>query len=178
MTEDRVTEDGIIEDRDGAARRVIRPALPAEAPAVATLHVRARATYYPDGVPDDGTDWPAVWRGAVERPDGTVLCVVEDGAVTGIASFRTPEGAPADTVKLFQFHVDPDRWRAGIGTALHAACTERWRAAGKRSAVLDVHVDNHRAQSFYAALGWLPDPENPPAEGDHHLCLRYAVTGE
>jgi ribosomal protein S18 acetylase RimI-like enzyme len=74
--------------------------------------------------------------------------------------------------------VAPDRWREGIGTALHTACLEQWRADGKHTATLDVHVDNARAQAFYARQGWVPDPENPPAEDDHHLFLRYAVTGE
>ncbi|MDR6980144.1 ribosomal protein S18 acetylase RimI-like enzyme [Streptomyces sp. 3330] len=158
--------------------RVIRTAVTAEAERVAALHARARATYYPDGVPQDGTDWLAAWRSAIERPDGHVLCVVEQGRLVGLASFRTPEGAPAHTVKLFQFHVDPDHWRAGIGTVLHAACVEQWRADGRRTAVLDVHVDNGRAQAFYARQGWSPDPDNPPGEGEHHLWLRYAVTGE
>jgi GNAT superfamily N-acetyltransferase len=157
---------------------VIRTALPSEADAVAELHVRARATYYPQGLPEDGFDWPARWRSTIERPDGHVLCAVREGRLVGIASFRTAEGAPADTVKLYQFHVAPDRWRDGIGTALHAACVEEWRADGKRTATLDVHVDNARAQAFYARQGWVPDPENPPAEGDHHLFLRYAVAGE
>jgi len=160
---------------------VIRTALPAEAGAVAALHLRARATYYPDGLPDDGYDWPAAWSEAIDRPAGQVLCAVRDARLVAIASFRTPEGrtpgrTPAETVKLFQFHVDPDHWRSGVGTALHTACVEQWRADGRRSAVLDVHADNERAQAFYARQGWVPDPENPPAEGDHHLFLRYAVT--
>ncbi|MGW5057802.1 N-acetyltransferase family protein [Streptomyces sp. NPDC004096] len=161
-----------------AGNRVIRTALPAEVRAVADLHARARATYYPDGPPQDGTDWLAAWRGALERPDGQVMCVVEHGAIVAVASFRTPPGAPADTVKLFQFHVDPGHWRRGVGSGLHAACVEEWQADGMRRAVLDVHVDNRRAQAFYARRGWAPDPENPPAEGDHHLFLRYAVPGE
>ncbi|WP_175647360.1 GNAT family N-acetyltransferase [Streptomyces cyaneochromogenes] len=159
------------------AGRVIRTVLSAEVEDIVALHARARATYYPDGIPQDGTDWVAVWRSAVERPDGHVLCVVEEGRIIGLASFRTPEGAPADTVKLFQFHVDPDRWRSGVGSALHAACVEEWEADGRRTAVLDVHVDNRRAQAFYARQGWVPDPENPPAEDDHHLNLRFSVTG-
>ncbi|MBA2948390.1 GNAT family N-acetyltransferase [Streptomyces himalayensis] len=156
----------------------IRAALPAEAAAVAELHRRARSTYYPNGLPDDGVDWHAVWRGAIDRPDGHVLCAVRDARLAAIASFRSPEGAPADTVKLFQFHVDPGQWRCRVGTALHAACVEQWQADGRRTAVLDVHVDNHRAQAFYARQGWFPDPENPPADGDHHLDLRYSVAGE
>ncbi|GGW73274.1 hypothetical protein GCM10010503_58480 [Streptomyces lucensis JCM 4490] len=157
---------------------VIRTALPAEAEAIADLHLRARSTYYPDGVPQSDVDWREAWLGSIERPDGHVLCAVERGRIVGIASFRAPDGAAAHTVKLFQFHVDPGRWRAGIGTALHAACVEQWRADGERTAVLDVHVDNRRAQAFYARQGWIPDPDNPPAEDDHHLFLRFAVPGE
>ncbi|MEV6195236.1 GNAT family N-acetyltransferase [Streptomyces sp. NPDC051920] len=156
---------------------MIRTALPAEAEIIADLHFRARSTYYPDGLPQDDVDWAGAWRGSIARPDGHVLCAVAQGRIIGIASFRTAEGAPADTVKLFQFHVDPDRWRAGIGRELHAACVEEWQADGKRTATLDVHVDNLRAQAFYARLGWVPDPANPPEEGDHHLYLRYAVPG-
>ncbi|MEU2377459.1 GNAT family N-acetyltransferase [Streptomyces misionensis] len=161
--------------RDDRGSLRIRAALPAEADAIAELHLRARSTYYPDGVPQADFDWVEAWRGSIERPDGRVLCALRDGRLVGIASFRTPDGAGADTVKLFQFHVDPDRWRVGIGTALHAACVGEWRAGRRRTAVLDVHVDNLRAQGFYARQGWVPDPENPPAEGDHHLFLRYAV---
>ncbi|GGL83139.1 hypothetical protein GCM10010129_28530 [Streptomyces fumigatiscleroticus] len=160
------------------SRRVIRTVLSAEADVVAALHARARATYYPDGIPDDGTDRPAAWRAAIERPDGHVLCLVEEGRMVGLASFRTPQGASAELVRLFQFHVDPGHWRRGVGTALHAACVEQWRADGRRTAVLDVHTGNRRAQAFYARRGWLPDPGNPPAEGDHHLFLRYAVPVE
>ncbi len=116
----------------------MRTVLPAEAEAeagagsVAALHARARATYYPDGLPDDGLDWAAVRRTTVERPDGHVLCAVEQGRIVALASFRVPQDGPAETAKLFQFHVDPDHWRSG----------------------------------------------NPLAEGDHHLCLRYRVSGE
>ncbi|GAA3139919.1 GNAT family N-acetyltransferase [Streptomyces rameus] len=154
---------------------VIRPARPAETGTIADLHFRARSTYYPDGVPQGDVDWAEAWRGSIERTDGRVLCAVEHDRIVAVASFRTPDGAPADQVKLFQFHVDPGHWRAGIGTALHSACVEEWRADGRRTAVLDVHVDNRRAQSFYARQGWVPDPGNPPAEGDHHLFLAFAV---
>jgi ribosomal protein S18 acetylase RimI-like enzyme len=154
---------------------VIRTVLPAEVEDVVALHARARATYYPDGPPQDGTDWLAAWRSALARPDGKVLCVVEEGRMVGLASFRTPEGAPADTVTLFQFHVDPGHWRRGVGTALHTACVEAWTSDGKRTAVLDVHVDNRRAQAFYRRQGWVPEPAEPE---DHHLRMRFALTGE
>ncbi|MGW3143409.1 N-acetyltransferase family protein [Streptomyces sp. NPDC001177] len=157
---------------------VIRTAVRAEAQVIADLHFRARSTYYPDGVPQSDVDWSAAWQSSIERPDGHVLCAVAHGAIVGIASFRTPDDAPAETVKLFQFHIDPDHWRSGLGTALHRACVEEWQADGKRTAVLDVHVDNARAQAFYTRQGWVSDPDNPPAEGDHHLFLRFSVPGE
>ncbi|MDQ0990186.1 GNAT family N-acetyltransferase [Streptomyces sp. V3I7] len=167
----------MIDDRETGIL-LICTAVPAEAETIADLHLRARSTYYPDGVPQGDIDWQAAWRGSIERTDAHVLCAVEKGSIVGIASFRTPDGAGADTVKLFQFHVDPGRWRSGIGRALHAACVEQWRADRRRAAVLDVHVDNKRAQAFYAREGWLPDPQTPPAAGDHHLYLRYTVPGE
>ncbi|WP_435613062.1 N-acetyltransferase family protein [Streptomyces sp. bgisy159] len=155
--------------------RVIRTALVAEADALAALHRRARSTYYPDGLPDDGIDWPAAWRTALRRPDGQVLCAVEDGRLAALASFRTPEGAGPETVKLYQFHVDPDHWRSGIGTALHAACVEQWRAEGRHTAVLDVHAGNRGAQAFYSRMGWAGPP---PRGGEHHIGLRFSVPRE
>ncbi|WP_246562186.1 GNAT family N-acetyltransferase [Streptomyces roseirectus] len=153
---------------------MIREAHLSDAETITTLHRRARATYYPDGLPDDGTDWLAAWRTAIGNPDGRVLCALAGERIVGIASFRPP-GVAQTLVKLFQFHIDPDHWRTGLGTVLHAACVQHWRADGRETAVLDVHVDNRRAQAFYARQGWTPDPENPPEPGDHHLFLRYAV---
>ncbi|MFF8477361.1 GNAT family N-acetyltransferase [Streptomyces sp. NPDC015414] len=156
---------------------MIRTALPAEAEAAAEVMVRARSTYYPDGLPDPETDWTERWRQAIERPDGHVLCAVRDGRLVGLASFRAPEGSPARAVKLFQFHVDPGHWRGGIGTALHAACVEQWQADGTRTAALEVHVHNLPAQAFYARQGWVPDPEHPD-DGHLHLNLVFTVPRE
>ncbi|MFF4793837.1 GNAT family N-acetyltransferase [Streptomyces sp. NPDC001276] len=165
-------------DNSAGGRLVIRTAVPAEAEAVSDLMVRARSTYYPDGIPDADADWTARWSEAIARPDGHVLCAVDRGRIVGIASFRTPPDGPADTVMLFQFHVDPGHWRSGIGTALHAACVEQWRTDGRRTAVLEVHTGNERAQRFYARQGWTPGPLRPADEGGPHLGLRYTVTGE
>ncbi|MDX2935094.1 GNAT family N-acetyltransferase [Streptomyces ipomoeae] len=156
--------------------RVIRTALPAEAQDIAALHARSRATYHPEGVPDDGTDWETTWRRAIERPDGHVLCAVEHSRIIGVASFRTTDGAPTDTVHLTQFHIAPDHRRRGTGRALHAACVEEWLADGKRTATLTVRTDNHRARAFCTRLGWTPDPRTPSTPGPHHLPLTYTVS--
>ncbi|MFG3370214.1 GNAT family N-acetyltransferase [Streptomyces sp. NPDC048156] len=153
---------------------MIRTAVPADAPALAALHLRARATYYPEGFPDDGTDWVQAWGEAIARPRSQILVSVRDGAVVGLASFRTPEGEPKDVVKLFQFHVSPDHWRQGVGSELHAACVEEWHADGFTQAWLDVHGDNQRAQAFYARQGWADE-----GYGDHggsHRRMRLRLT--
>jgi GNAT superfamily N-acetyltransferase len=84
-----------------------------------------------------------------------------------------PEGAPAETIKLFQFHVDPAH--RGIGTGPHTACVEEWRADRRTTAVLDVYADHQRARAFRAARGWTPGPDHPAAPDDHHLALRLQV---
>ncbi|MFI6086394.1 GNAT family N-acetyltransferase [Streptomyces sp. NPDC051218] len=152
---------------------VIRSALTADAPALAALHTRARATYYPEGLPDGAVDGAAMWRAGIERRGGHVLCAVREGRIVGLASFRTPEGEAADSVTLFQFHVDPDHWRAGVGAALHAACVEEWRADGIREASLDVHRENRRAQAFYVRHGWRPEEAGESAST--HLRMRLTV---
>ncbi|MGW7075479.1 N-acetyltransferase family protein [Streptomyces sp. NPDC054866] len=153
---------------------VIRSAVTADAPALAALHARARATYYPEGLPDEAVDATAMWQAGIERRGGHVLCAVRQGLIVGLASFRTPEGEAGDTVVLFQFHVDPDHWRAGVGSDLHAACVEEWRADGIREASLDVHRENRRAQAFYVRHGWRP--EEPGEGASTHLRMRLRLT--
>ncbi|MEV6400410.1 GNAT family N-acetyltransferase [Streptomyces sp. NPDC051907] len=155
-------------------RTAIRAAVPADLDAIAVLHAAARATYYRGRIPDEVFDSPAEhartragWAAAVER--GAVICAERDGAIAGVAASRVDDGATS----LTQLHVDPERWRTGIGAALHAACVASWQRAGIRTVRLQVFEHNERAQSFYARQGWLPDPDEPRA-GDH-LVLRLTV---
>lgn len=112
----------------------------------------------------------AVVKAAVDR--GAVLCAVRDGEIAGIAAYGEREGL----MHLTQLHVLPARWRAGIGAELHAACVEKWRAAGVTTVRLDVFDKNERAQAFYTAQGWTPDPQTP-RHGDH-LVLRLTLAAE
>ncbi|MFH8577904.1 GNAT family N-acetyltransferase [Streptomyces zaomyceticus] len=156
---------------------MIRLATAADLDAVATLHTEARATYYRGHVPDADFLGPeevararAGWAAAVDR--GAVLCSVRDGAIAGIAAYGERDGL----MHLTQLHVLPARWRAGVGTELHTACVEAWRAAGVTTARLEVFERNERAQAFYAARGWLPDPETP--RDGNHLVLRLTLGPE
>lgn len=98
-----------------------------------------------------------------------MLCAEQHGTVAGVAAFRETDG----TMTLTQLHVDPKRWRDGIGTALHSACVALWRRTGVHSARLEVFEHNEGARSFYSHHGWFPDPDEPRA--GTHLVFRLAV---
>ncbi|KQX53561.1 MULTISPECIES: GNAT family N-acetyltransferase [unclassified Streptomyces] len=156
---------------------MIRLATADDLDAIAALHTEARATYYRGHRPDADFLGPeevgrsrAGWAAAVGR--GTVLCAVRDGEVAGVAAYGEREGL----MHLTQLHVLPARWRAGVGAELHAACVGIWRAAGVTTVRLEVFEKNERAQAFYAAQGWTPDPENP-RDGDH-VVLRLTLGPE
>ncbi|WP_405708044.1 GNAT family N-acetyltransferase [Streptomyces xanthophaeus] len=161
-------------NRPGSRRvslSMIRAAHPADLDAIAALHTRARATYYQGHIPEQAYAGDAElrrtregWSRAVARAatDGGVLCAERDGELTGVAAFRTEDGETT----LTQLHVDPVHWRRGTGAALHAACVEAWLLAGIHRVRLEVYEKNLRAQAFYAAHGWLPDP-TAPASGSH-----------
>lgn len=153
---------------------MIRAAHAADLDAIAALHTRARATYYQGHIPEQAYAGDAEigrtregWSRAVARTiadGGGVLCAERDGALTGVAAFRTEDGETT----LTQLHVDPDHWRRGTGTALHAACLDAWRRAGIRRVRLEVYEKNLRAQAFYASHGWRPDPA-APGTGSHRV---------
>ncbi|MFD8983880.1 GNAT family N-acetyltransferase [Streptomyces sp. NPDC059564] len=163
---------------------MIRTALPADVAAIAALHTRARATYYRGRVPEQAYSGEAElartregWSRAVgrDRAQGRVFCAERDGTVTGEAAFLTADGETT----LTQLHVDPDHWGSGTGAALHAACLVAWRRAGIERVRLEVYAHNLRAQAFYAAHGWRPDPADA-ASGTHRtLWLEVAsASGE
>ncbi|HZX38021.1 MAG TPA: GNAT family N-acetyltransferase [Streptomyces sp.] len=153
---------------------MIRIATPDDLDAIAALHAEARASYYRGHIPEEAFNSPAEhartregWAAAIER--GAVLCAVRDQTVAGVAASREVDGV----MTLTQLHVDPKRWRSGVGTALHTACVEAWQRAGVGDVRLEVFEHNTRACAFYARQGWLPDP-NEPRAGDH-LVLRLTV---
>ncbi|MFF0436698.1 GNAT family N-acetyltransferase [Streptomyces sp. NPDC004327] len=176
----------------------IQYAISTDLDTVTDLHAEARATYYRGHIPDAAFEGPeelarsrAGWAGAIDA--GRVLVARtggtggsdrtggSDGAggsggsggsggeIVGIAAYGIRDGI----MTLSQLHVRPAHWRAGIGTALHTACTEAWRAAGVTTARLEVYEHNRRAQSFYAAHGWTPDPDTPRSGA--HLVLRLTL---
>lgn len=141
----------------------IRLAEPADALAVAEVHIRSRNSYYEGQVDLEALDRRAAqlrmfYTDDPARFDRRLWCAELDGDVVGMAL----TGPPLDYLlpwvgQLYQIHVHPDHVRKGIGTRLHDACVTAWREAGITVGVLEVWSNNQRAQAFYESHGWRPD---------------------
>jgi ribosomal protein S18 acetylase RimI-like enzyme len=144
---------------------LIRPAEPADAFAVARVHVRAwqvgyrklLSDEYLDGLrPEDRAQ--RYTFGSTDPQKPMTIVAVEHGTVCGFAT--TAPTADADVFgygELAALHVDPDSWGRGIGIALVIEARARLLDAGFSNAVLWVMVGNGRAQRLYTRDGWAPD---------------------
>lgn len=143
----------------------LRRADPADALAVARIHVRAWQVGYRKLMPGDYLDQLRPEH-RVKRYDfasldplkPTTIVAIERGIVRGFATT-----APAKDANLLDFgelcalHVDPDHWGRGIGVALISAARSRLFDLGFRNAILWVLEGNVRAERFYRMDHWLPD---------------------
>ena len=132
----------------------LRAAAPADALAVARVHVRAWQVGYrgllPDGYLDGLRAEDRAARYTLGRSDGpqTTVAVVDD-AIAGFVAIHGDE--------LAALHVDPDRWGGGVGRALIARARADLVAAGVSEAHLWLLDGNARAQRFYERDGWTTD---------------------
>lgn len=136
---------------------VIRNAVPDDALAVATVHVRAWQQGFKDLLPADYLAKldPAdrARRYTFGITDGskpqTIVAVIDDA----IAGFATT-GLVAGEAILHALYVDPDRWGSGVGRALIAEARKDLRRTGRTEAFLWSMIGNTRADRFYTADGW------------------------
>ena len=144
----------------------LRRARPADAGAIAGLHVAAWKAAYPGLLPQDylddlsPEDRVGGWEEALQStPWPLVLVAEEDGALLGFASLSPSrdEDAGDGEGEVQTLYVGPGAWRSGVGTALLEAATEELADAGFTSAVLWVLDVNDRARRFYERSGWAPD---------------------
>lgn len=154
----------------------IRIATPADALAVAAVHIRSwQAAYrgiFSDEFLDSLSPQQRAKRYSFDSRDPlgprTVLAVehVEDdngeGAereqILGFATTGPSRDADAPhAAELYALYVDPDSWRGGIGRMLMVAVYERFEALDASEAILWVLLGNAHAARFYSADGWQPD---------------------
>jgi GNAT superfamily N-acetyltransferase len=146
----------------------VRAAVPADAPAMAGLHVRAWRATYTGMLPDSFLaglkveDREARWRGSLTEPDRApaeriILVAEAAGALLGFAAAGHARGDDEFGLgELYAINVDPPAWGRGAGRALLAAATA-WLDARFAVSILWVVDRNQRARSLYERAGWSGD---------------------
>lgn len=145
----------------------VRSAAPADAPAVAGVHVRAWQAAYRGLLPDEHLDGlradearMARYRFGVDDPEApyTVVAETDGGALVGFATIGPCRDDDArDAAELYALYVDPPQWGTGAGRRLLAEARSLMTARGYRRAVLWVLAGNRRAQRVYEVDGWEAD---------------------
>jgi GNAT superfamily N-acetyltransferase len=135
---------------------MLRAAEPADALAVANVHVRSWQAAYKGLIPDEylaglrPEDRAARYTFGVQGKPATIVAV-EDGAIRGFATTYVADGVGV----LSGLYVEPEWWDRRLGVALITAA----RAAldGMDAITLWLLVGNQRGERFYRKDGWLPD---------------------
>ncbi len=86
--------------------------------------------------------------------------VAERDQIVGFCSIVAPsrdDDAGASTCEIAAVYVDPDHWRAGIGSELLVASVREVAAAGGEDMTLWVFAENHVALAFYRGFGFIAD---------------------
>jgi RimJ/RimL family protein N-acetyltransferase len=143
----------------------LRRARGADATGVAAMHIDARRLAYRGIIPDahlDGDD--AVTRAARYDFDATApgapetWIAVDGDDILGFVTVAPSRDADLPGLgEVCGLYVAPNRWRAGVGSALLAQAEVLLGAAGFTEAHLWVLEDNARARPFYERQGWAPD---------------------
>lgn len=140
----------------------IRPALLADAPAVARLHLKSWRDAYRDLAPAeayrvmDEAMRRARWTAILTDPPAHQLVLVaeRDGRLLGMGAASAPsEAAFGDRGEIKSVYIDPDAKRTGLGRRLMALLAGQLTAWNYPGAALGVVAGNTPAIAFYQALG-------------------------
>lgn len=165
----------------------IRDATPADARAIASVHVRSWQTAYRGELPGNYLDGLSIderhaqWVERLAEPEtgAETLVAEEDGRVIGFAGFgpSRDEDAPPATGEVYAIYLQPEWFGRGVGRELFAHANGRLRELGYARATLWVLATNERSRRFYERAGWTFDG----TESTHQSqCLnmpiaRYAI---
>lgn len=133
----------------------VRLAEPADAPAVAAVHVKSWQVTYRGHLPDEVLDnldleeRTAMWARAISR--GEVWVGLDGDEVVGFIC-TGPTREPDAVSQLYAIYLLPSAWGTGLATPLAEA-----GLAGLTDTVLWVLEDNPRARRFYERLGFAAD---------------------
>jgi GNAT superfamily N-acetyltransferase len=148
----------------------VRRARPADAAAIAEVHVRTWQAAYEHvfGAEQLARITPKqrlpMWKNILGASEVTAFVAADDGVVVGIATVGPSRDEDAQG-EVYAIYVEPKAWGSGAGPALMRACVAALKAGGHPDAILWVLEDNPRARRFYEREGWSLDGER--REGEH-----------
>jgi GNAT superfamily N-acetyltransferase len=152
----------------------IRPATGADAPAIATVHVRSWQAAYRGLLPQshlDGLDpgrsrvqWESVLEATAWPSTGTLVLVDGDASpvpptetiigFAGLSPTRDDDDDPTSVGELQTLYLDPGVWRQGAGSLLLRVAQVQLGRAGFGTASAWVLETNVSARTFYEHHGW------------------------
>lgn len=156
----------------------IRPAAPADAPAIAHVHVTGWRETYAGLMPEDflarmtadaaRERRTANWTAAANDPAQVVLVAEEQGQIAAFASGGPARDHPGVDAELYALYALNAVHGQAIGRALLSALAQELKARGSRSLALWV-LDANPARGWYARRGGREDGEKVvplPGGGD------------
>jgi ribosomal protein S18 acetylase RimI-like enzyme len=154
----------------------VRPAVAADARAIAEIHVASWQVAYRGLMPDEHLASLTVakretfWRDAIEYAEPQVHLALDGGTPVGFVALdrsRDPK-TPATTGEIWALYVAPAHWGQGAGLALWDAAREACEEEGFTVVTLWVLLRNDRALRFYELAGFkreLPSARTIPVGG-------------
>ena len=163
----------------------LHEATPADAAAIAAVHVASWRAAYRGIVPDDHLAGLSVarrerqWREWISRGTSVLLASSDPDPdpgpdrLDGFCATRPAEDA--EPPEIGALYVDPPAYRTGVGTTLLVEALRRLRAADKREVTLWVFAANAGARAFYDRHGFAPDGAIDSALGAQEIRLRASL---
>jgi ribosomal protein S18 acetylase RimI-like enzyme len=144
---------------------MIRSATPADARAIATIHVESWRAAYRGILPDEYLDSlsidarEAVWRQNLVAADTSTWVAQESNAILGWISAGPSRDTDAgrSVGEIWAVYVAPGCWGRGVGRSLCLQAEQHFRTEGCLAMTLWVLKDNERAQKFYRSNGFILD---------------------
>ena len=141
----------------------IRPAIPEDAQAIATINVLGWKKGYQGLMPKEILNAMEVSEKRIQRTkeaiaitDIYLVAENESGVVGFLVGGKPKKKDLPYPYEIYIFYVHPDYWRNGIGTALIQAFKERINGSDFCVYMLD---GNQRAMNFYQKMGGIRYPE-------------------
>lgn len=144
---------------------MIRPALPADARAIAEVQVQSWRSAYRELLPQGFLDAlsvekrQAMWAQSLAKGAPSLLVAEVDDRIVGFSAFGTcrDSGAASTDHELWAIYLASSHWSTGAGRRLWLTSRAAMAARGAARITLWVLAGNQRAIRFYCAAGFRPE---------------------